>query len=111
MAMIVPHRFHQAADPVCMCRDVDASQFLDRSDRGRWSNRFRPIGARDKRRLCRVHHLAATNNRGHRMSVADRFRKHRNIGINRVLQMDAAQVHPPTGRNLVEDQQCAVPMA
>ena len=104
LTQTLPAVAHQATDAAGVSGNVHFAQLADRRHRSGGPNRFSPVRTGDERRLSGVHDATTADDRGHRMTVADRFCKHGNVRHYTVLQMRSAEMHAPAGRNLVEDQ-------
>src|SRR5208283_2382675 len=71
-------------------------------------NAFRPVGAADKRVLCRLHHIFSSDNRRHREPVAHRFCEYSDIGFHSMQQVSSTGSQPETGRYFIGDQDCII---
>ena len=92
------------ADLLDVAGQVDGLHLADRGQRGGRADAFGPVGARNERLLGGLHHLAAADDRGDRMTVAEGLGEHGDVGLDAVAKVGSAQSETPAGRDLVEHQ-------
>ena len=85
-------------------RQIDRLHLANRCQGSGRPDPFCPVRAGDERSLGRLHQRRPANHSGHRMAVANCLGKHRHIRLDSIPQVCSPERHPPTNRNLIEDE-------
>src|SRR3989339_785309 len=100
----IPAHFDLSPNTLKVCGNLFFFHLFDCRKRSNKTHAFSPVGTTHECLLCNIHNSLTTNDRSHRIAVAHRLSKHRNIRQHAKLHMHTAEVRAEPRRYLIKNK-------